>query len=198
MNFLPSIEKMLREAFIDPAFKELVDSFSAQKGHINLTGMTETQKAFLIASAALYQSENEKKELFPIPVILVSDELSARRMKSYLDAFFEKESVILDGVFDHHILPLLVVWVDTIEDMHHLLEHTHREGSRATGGVEHLALVDGLQDGFALHVCKVEFFVGVLYQLAVFLFKVVADGAFQVRHKALIDHILHNLTRCVE
>ena len=64
MNFLPSIEKMLREAFIDPAFKELVDSFSAQKGHINLTGMTETQKAFLIASAALYQSENEKKELF--------------------------------------------------------------------------------------------------------------------------------------
>ena len=90
MNFLPSIEKMLREAFVDPAFKELVDSFSAQKGHINLTGMTETQKAFLIASAALYQSENNEKELFPIPVILVSDELSARRMKSYLDAFFEK------------------------------------------------------------------------------------------------------------
>ena len=38
MIFLPSIKDMLKEAFIDPAFKELVDSFSAQKGHINLTG----------------------------------------------------------------------------------------------------------------------------------------------------------------
>ena len=102
MIFLPAIEKMLREAFIDPAFMELVDSFSAKKGHINLTGMTETQKAFLIAAATLYQYENDTpsasgksavKDDAPIPVIIVSDELSARKMKSYLDAFFEKESV---------------------------------------------------------------------------------------------------------
>ena len=121
MRFLPSIKDMLKEAFIDPAFKELVDSFSTQKGHINLTGMTETQKAFLIAAAALYRSENDprygsenasekadgkkagKNETsdFPVPVILVSDELSARKMKSYLDAFFEKESVILRGRETH-------------------------------------------------------------------------------------------------
>ena len=99
MNFLPAIEKMLREAFVDPAFKELVDSFSAKKGHINLTGMTETQKAFLIAAATLYQSENASA--FPIPVIIVSDELSARKMKSYMDAFFEKESVVLRGRETH-------------------------------------------------------------------------------------------------
>ena len=61
MRFLPSIKDMLKEAFIDPAFKELVDSFSTQKGHINLTGMTETQKAFLIAAAALYRSENDPR-----------------------------------------------------------------------------------------------------------------------------------------
>ncbi|MEE3352378.1 MAG: hypothetical protein VZR13_08215, partial [Saccharofermentanaceae bacterium] len=121
MRFLPSIKEMLQEAYIDPAFKELVDSFSAQKGHINLTGMTETQKAFLIAAATLYRSENDPQygseskpekadgkksgkneaSAFPVPVILVSDELSARKMKSYLDAFFEKESVILRGRETH-------------------------------------------------------------------------------------------------
>ncbi len=101
MNFLPQIKKMLKEAYVDPAFQELVDSFSAKKGHINLTGMTETQKAYLIAAATLYQSENSEKDTFPIPVILVSDELSARQMKSYMDAFFEKESVVLRGRETH-------------------------------------------------------------------------------------------------
>ncbi|MBO4687043.1 MAG: transcription-repair coupling factor [Clostridiales bacterium] len=113
MIFLPAVEKLLREAFADPAFTELVDAFSDRRKHINLTGMTETQKAYLIAAATLWRSENDSLysasgaqedpdrilplQGRPIPMILVSDELSARKMKSYLDAFFDKESVILRG-----------------------------------------------------------------------------------------------------
>ena len=34
-----------------------------------------------------------------------------------------------DSVVQHHIFPHLVVRVDVVEDMHHLLQHAHREGS---------------------------------------------------------------------
>lgn len=94
MIFLPTIEKLLREAKADPAFSELLDATSNQRGHINLCGMTETQKAYLIAAMTLEKSQTQE---MPVPMILVSDELSARRFKSYLDAFFEKECVVLRG-----------------------------------------------------------------------------------------------------
>ncbi|MBO4927364.1 MAG: transcription-repair coupling factor [Clostridiales bacterium] len=94
MKYLPSVEKLLKEVFEEPSFRELTDAFVSQKGHINLSGMTETQKAYLIAAVTLYQKTQ-------IPVIIVSDELSARQMKSYLDAFFEKECVILRGRETH-------------------------------------------------------------------------------------------------
>ena len=108
MIFLPSVESLLREAYKDPAFQDLVSAFAKRDTHINLTSMTETQKAYLIAAAVLWKSENDSKytssekkgkeaDSCPIPMILVSDELSARKMKSYLDAFFEKEAVILRG-----------------------------------------------------------------------------------------------------
>ena len=102
MIFLPSVESLLREAYKDPVFQDLVSAFAKRDTHINLTSMTETQKAYLIAAAVLWKSENDSKytssekkgkeaDSCPIPMILVSDELSARKMKSYLDAFFEKE-----------------------------------------------------------------------------------------------------------
>ena len=97
MIFLPAIEKLLQEAFADPKFQELQDALDNRKGHINLTGMTETQKAYLIAAGVLYRVRQEKSDKTPIPVILVSDELRARQLKSSLDAFFEQECVVLRG-----------------------------------------------------------------------------------------------------
>lgn len=94
MIFLPSIEKLLAEASSDPSFQELLAATSEKKGHINLCGMTESQKAYLIAAKTLEESKTVET---PVPMILVSDELSARRFKSYLDAFFDKECVILRG-----------------------------------------------------------------------------------------------------
>ncbi len=104
MIFLPSIKKLLAEAEQDPKFQELQDTISNKLGHINLTGMTQTQKAYLIAASVLASMNRTKSsdgetasEKVPIPVIIVSDELSARQMKAHLDAFFEKETVILRG-----------------------------------------------------------------------------------------------------
>ena len=97
MIFLPAIEKLLQEAFADPKFQELQDALDNRKGHINLTGMTETQKAYLIAAGVLYRVRQEKSDKTPIPVILVSDELRARQLKNSLDAFFEQECVVLRG-----------------------------------------------------------------------------------------------------
>ena len=99
MKFLPSIESMLREAGSDTKFREYLDALSHKKTHINLNGMTETQKAYLIAATVLFASEEDEE--LPVPLILVSDELRARQMKSYLDAFFEKETVILRGRETH-------------------------------------------------------------------------------------------------
>ena len=104
MIFLPSVSKLLAEASRDPSFQELLDASYSQMGHINLTGMTETQKAYLIAAMTYERKQRREKEgdkNIPVPVILVSDELSARRFKSYLDAFFEKETVILRGRETH-------------------------------------------------------------------------------------------------
>jgi len=103
MIFLPSIRKLLEEAGRDPKFSELSDAMENTLGHINLTGMTQTQKAYLIAASVLASmkkqgiEEGKDEDKVPIPVIIVSDELSARQMKAHLDAFFEKETVILRG-----------------------------------------------------------------------------------------------------
>ena len=115
MIFLPAIRNLLAEAQKDPKFQEFLNTIDSKLGHINLTGMTQTQKAYLIA-AAVYASSEQKKDSVTkdekktskktrelsddqtqIPVIIVSDELSARQMKAHLDAFFEKECVILRG-----------------------------------------------------------------------------------------------------
>ena len=41
----------------------------------------------------------------------------------------------------HHLLPLHILWVNTTENVHHLLKHTHGECARTAGRVEDAALI---------------------------------------------------------
>ena len=84
-----TVGDVLMTAANDPAFERTVGLL--RKGRdsrrINLTGMPEPMKAFLVASLCA--------ELKRPAVIIVSDELAARRFQTDLSAFMEKEALIL-------------------------------------------------------------------------------------------------------
>lgn len=84
-----TVGDILHAGFEDPVFREVAEKFSSGKGssRFNLTGMPESMKAYLTAALAT--------KLNRPAVILVADELVARRLQADLSAFFEKEVLIL-------------------------------------------------------------------------------------------------------
>lgn len=46
---------------------------------------------------------------------------------------------------DLELLPLTVVGIELVDDLNELLQHPHRKGTGATGGVEDFAGMDGVK-----------------------------------------------------
>ncbi len=84
-----TIADVLSAASGDPGFTQTVGLFQKRNVNrrVNLTGMPEPMKAYLIASLC--------SEMKRPAVVVVSDELTARRFQADLSAFTEKEALIL-------------------------------------------------------------------------------------------------------
>ncbi len=79
---------ILETAKKDPVFLKIAEEIAAPSDrHINITGMTDSQKAYIAAALA---ANAETK-----PVILVPDELRARTVQQDLSAFLDGEVLIL-------------------------------------------------------------------------------------------------------
>ena len=88
MSPAESMDRILSLAEKDPVFLKAAGEIAAPtRSHVNMTGMTDSQKAYLIA--ALSRKTGRK------PVILVPDELRARTAQLDLSAFFEDEDVLI-------------------------------------------------------------------------------------------------------
>ena len=88
MSPIESMDRILSMAQKDPVFLEILDELAVPShDHINVTGMTDSQKAYLVS--ALCKKTGQK------PVILVPDELRARTMQMDLSAFCEDDVLIL-------------------------------------------------------------------------------------------------------
>jgi len=88
MSPVESMQRILSMAEKDPVFRDILHDIAAPtKDHINITGMTDSQKAYI--ACALSQKTNRK------PVILVPDELRARTLQLDISAFCDGEVLIL-------------------------------------------------------------------------------------------------------
>jgi len=88
MSPIESMHRILSLAQKDPVFQKILDTLAVPSlSHINITGMTDSQKAYLIS--AICQKTNQK------PAILVPDELRARTLQLDLSAFLEEDVLIL-------------------------------------------------------------------------------------------------------
>jgi len=88
MSPAESMQRILSMAQRDPVFLKIQEELaSLSSKHINVTGMTDSQKAYLIS--ALSQAAGKK------PVILVPDELRARTMQHDLTTFCDEDVLIL-------------------------------------------------------------------------------------------------------
>jgi len=88
MSPAESMDRILSLAEKDPIFVKISEELSAPSfSHINVTGMTESQKTYFVR--ALCRTKGQK------PVILVPDELRARTMQMDLSAFFENEDILI-------------------------------------------------------------------------------------------------------
>src|SRR5665647_294001 len=88
MSPIESMNRILSMAQKDPVFQKILEDLAVPSlAHINITGMTDSQKAYLIG--AICQKTGQK------PVILVPDELRARTLQLDLSSFFEEDVLIL-------------------------------------------------------------------------------------------------------
>jgi transcription-repair coupling factor (superfamily II helicase) len=79
---------ILETAKKDPVFLKIADEIAVPSDkHINITGMTDSQKAYIAASLAANAGTK--------PVVLVPDELRARTVQQDLSAFLDGEVLIL-------------------------------------------------------------------------------------------------------
>ena len=80
MSPVESMQRILSMAEKDPVFREILNDVTAlSHSHINVKGMTDSQKAYI---ASALSRETGKK-----PVILVPDELRARTLQLDMSAF---------------------------------------------------------------------------------------------------------------
>jgi hypothetical protein len=110
----------------------------------------------------------------------------------------ERPACVLYGEVGHHVAPPLVVGVHLLEDVHHLLQHAHGEGTGATGRVKNLTGDETLHDGTPLVRGELHLGILVAEELAVLWFEIGTDGLLEVLHETLVDHVLHNLARGIE
>ena len=88
MSPVESMSRILSMAQKDPVFQKILEELRVpSKTHINVTGMTDSHKAYLISAVC--------RETGQKPVILVPDELRARMLQMDLSAFIEEDVLIL-------------------------------------------------------------------------------------------------------
>jgi transcription-repair coupling factor (superfamily II helicase) len=88
MSPVESMSRILSMAQKDPVFQKILEELREPvRSHINVTGMTDSQKAYLISAVC--------RETGQKPVILVPDELRARMLQMDLSAFCEEDVLIL-------------------------------------------------------------------------------------------------------
>lgn len=88
MSPAESMTRILSMAERDPIFQKILGDLAQPTfDHINTTGMTDSQKAYLVS--ALSQKTGRK------PVVLVPDELRARTLQLDMSAFVEEDVLIL-------------------------------------------------------------------------------------------------------
>ena len=88
MNPENEANKILSYARRDPIFGQILENLSeASPRHINITGLTASQKAYYVMALA--------KETGKRPVILVQDELRARVLMEDLSGFADGDVLVL-------------------------------------------------------------------------------------------------------